>query len=172
MADAAALFPLYQEERGNASPESMESLADEIGAAKGSLDRLEGELNREERVVLDAVEGDIKEPLDTAADEPKRRASKVRAAGVVAAGAVRLFADGVRAYNKTVLELRKEYEERRKPEPSFDNTPAENIEALDSERHNQALIAELRKRQNAAREDHVDAAAQEAAGLLRLVEEG
>lgn len=160
MTDAVALFPLYQDEHGNASPESMESVANEIGAAKGPLDEVETELDREERVVLESVEGDLETPLGSATDEPKRRSARMRAASVVAAGAVRMFADGVRAYDGVVLDLRTEYESRHDPLP-------DPLEPTDEE-----LVRELRQRQGKAYELHVDGRAEEAAALLRLVERG
>lgn len=154
MTDAATLFPLYQEEEGGGSPADLAALASEIAASSGGLDDLETGLDRGERATLDAVEGDIEAPLATATDGSKRRSSQLRAATLVAAGTVRLFADGVRSYNGVVKGIRSEYE---------------SVQwSIERER----TIAGLQTRRRKAKETLVDGAADEASRLLSLAHKG
>ncbi len=155
--DVGDLFSLYP-----ASAESIEGVAEDIGARAAGFESLRGQVSTQHGLALTATAGDLAAPMGTVVQPTVEGLQSLSGASSFGAAAVRRWADHVVAYDNGVGQLNQRW--RSAASSSFgQGSGRDDPGAVTAARS--SLLAELRA-EHAQLEGTLDTGATEVAGLL------
>lgn len=159
----------------DAGPEQVRTAGDQITRVGGDVENLAGDVTGTHRVAQYGVAGLLADPLLAAHDRVRGQVDGWLRGAVFSGGAVRLFADGVAAYNRGIDDLNRRYQTAKEnrfwvtaPNPedyptAGDFGRAYDLLLADAER---ALLRELEQERHSTLEPALDDQARLVAGFL------
>jgi hypothetical protein len=97
-------------EHYQATPEQVRAAGDQVAGVGGDVENLGGDLTASHRVAQHGVAGLLAEPMLAAHDQVRGKVDQWLRGAVFGGGSVRLFADGIAAYDRGIDDLNRRYQ--------------------------------------------------------------
>ena len=159
----------------HASPEQVRTAGDQVSGVGGEIENLAGDVTGTHRAAQHGVAGLLADPMLAAHREVHGQVGQWLRGAVFSGGTIRLFADGIAAYNRGIDDLNQRYQQARAsrfgvavPDPERYPSASDFSHAYDAlvAEADRAMLRQLERERHAVLAPALDEHARLVAGLL------